>query len=320
MQQKNLKTRVIVICLMLFLTVSLIGQAPGSAREEIALSDVDDNGRVDIIDCQIIIQRNADSIHAIPNGDMYQSLLNKARSKWNKLNLDYYEYEYMQYCFCINAGIPFAVQVKYNTIISIINKNDGTEVPEYQYEYFHTIDGLFDIIQEAIDNNYHIMSLAFDPVYFYPAEISIDYIKNAIDDEMTYLASKLRAMRKVKFSSLPPSCLQKDPFRLSSAFITGDILSLTLQYSGGCVEHDYILYIQEGFMESYPVQVNCYLWHDAHNDPCDAIITDTPCFDLTPLSKVYQEMYQRNDPIILNIHDYFTSEPGKIIRVMYIPR
>lgn len=60
------------------------------------------------------------------------------------------------------------------------------------------------------------------------------------------------------------------------------------------------------------------LMHDLQE--CVDQIDSYFCISLTPLSKVYQEMYQRNDPIILNIPDYFTREPGKIIRVMYIPR
>jgi hypothetical protein len=93
MKQNELKTRILIICFMLFLPAFLMGQATGSTCLEIDLGDMDDNGRVDIIDYQILIQKNADSIYAIEDRNMYQSMLKKARAKWNKLNLDYYDKE-----------------------------------------------------------------------------------------------------------------------------------------------------------------------------------------------------------------------------------
>jgi len=74
-----------------------------------------------------------------------------------------------------------------------------------------------------------------------------------------------------------------DPFWLGSAALTGDLLTLEVSSSGGCEDHDWFVCWDGLFMESFPVQADLTIFHDAHNDPCDAIVTETLWIDLVPL-------------------------------------
>jgi hypothetical protein len=118
----------------------------------------------------------------------------------------------------------------------------------------------------------------------------------------------------------PSASLQLDPFTLNDAETAGDSLALNITYSGGCLEHDFTLFMSpSAFMESFPVQANLYLWHDDKDDACDAIITTTVSFSLDPLVDLYTQSYVQKDEIRLNVFGYFEDEPGPHLSVNYLP-
>jgi hypothetical protein len=285
-------------------------------------ADVDWDYDVDIVDALIIARYAVGSLDIFKADEVYndfQAQLDKASELWNGLGMDYYEFIQVRYCFCMNGGVPFAVQVKDDVVVSVVNTSNGEVVPENQWSMFLTIDGLFGQVQTAINVKHLIMDLQFDAVYHYPSDVSIDHIRMAVDDEMAWSNYDLRALRRSEITSLPGADLQNDPFALEGAVITGDILSTSLTYSGGCVEHLYTLYAENSFMESYPVQINCYLTHDGMDDMCDAIVGDNPVFDLSPIMDMYESMYHARDTILINLYGYFSDEPGKVIWLEYNP-
>lgn len=95
-----------------------------------------------------------------------------------------------------------------------------------------------------------------------------------------------------------------DPAAVVKSDITRNILELTMRYGGGCEVHDFELYWDGLFMESYPVQVNLQLSHNSHNDVCRALITDSIYFDLTLLKTAYSSGYQTAEgEIIIHIYE-----------------
>ena len=75
--------------------------------------------------------------------------------------------------------------------------------------------------------------------------------------------------------------------------IDNDTLTLTMSYGGGCETHDVTLvaYPSDILPETYPVHLDVALAHDANGDACEAYLTDTYVFDLTPIKARYQEVY-----------------------------
>lgn len=94
-----------------------------------------------------------------------------------------------------------------------------------------------------------------------------------------------------------------DPVRILDAKVEGDLLQLQVQYGGGCREHDFSLLHSGIFMESLPVQTRITLAHDAHGDPCRALVGAQLRFDLTPLKQAFERDYrQRSGTIVVHLH------------------
>jgi hypothetical protein len=87
-----------------------------------------------------------------------------------------------------------------------------------------------------------------------------------------------------------PDCQARDGHAtdLGALTISGDTLSATLSYSGGCEDHDFTLCWPDGtFLESEPLQAHLEILHSGTPDPCEAYPTEVVDFDLAPLRAAY---------------------------------
>ncbi len=131
-------------------------------------------------------------------------LLNRAEveldshlSLWQQARSGDYSYEYNVLCECSdNFGQPVKVTVTNGEIKSVVYAESGemgkagdppviSGSPRY-----HTIDRLFDVIQEAIDNEADQITVSYDSEFGYPTNIDIDRNINAIDDEYVLTATR----------------------------------------------------------------------------------------------------------------------------------
>jgi hypothetical protein len=101
------------------------------------------------------------------------------------------------------------------------------------------------------------------------------------------------------FKDMP---LITDPATIGDVRIEGDIIYLSVGFSGCTRDHDFALYGLTGFMESYPVQAAVYLSHDGKGEVCDAYFIKELRFDLTPLRCEYQRSYGPHGPVRLRLY------------------
>lgn len=100
-----------------------------------------------------------------------------------------------------------------------------------------------------------------------------------------------------------------DPFEVDGVSITGDVLTVDVGYGGGCEDHDFVVcWPEPAFMESDPVQARLELYHDAHDDTCDAFLTEARTFDLTPLRDAWIDAYGGPSGTIVVHVGAFTAE------------
>ncbi len=90
----------------------------------------------------------------------------------------------------------------------------------------------------------------------------------------------------------------RDPVTIVEVRVEGDALSIDVEYGGGCEDHHFSLQQSGVFRESYPVQTDLSLTHDANGDLCRALVSRTLEFDLTPLKTLYQRSYATESGII----------------------
>jgi hypothetical protein len=126
--------------------------------------------------------------------------------------------------------------------------------------------------------------------------------------------------RVVHITDAPVDSIELDAFRLNSADIKGRYLVMAVTHGGGCMDHEYELFMSPAaFMESFPVQAALYLRHNGNNDPCDAVLKQDLIFDVSEIVELYKRQYGRTDNIILNIFDYTKNMSPNNIKVTYVP-
>jgi len=116
--------------------------------------------------------------------------LRAARSQWDSESPAAYSFVFRRSCFC---GTEFLravrITVADGTAVSAVFADDGspiqTPLPEVP-----TIPDLFDEIEAAIASRADRMDVTYDQGYGYPVDVSIDFIEQAIDDEMFFQVSE----------------------------------------------------------------------------------------------------------------------------------
>jgi hypothetical protein len=120
----------------------------------------------------------------------------------------------------------------------------------------------------------------------------------------------------VMFTQGDPVSMCRDELAIEGGALDGIILQIYTSYGGGCGDHEFILLGRPNFMESYPVQIDLYLHHRNIDDYCDAIVSDTLCFDLRRVAELYEGIYQSCDDIIVNVLDCNMDDPEEKIQVL----
>jgi hypothetical protein len=111
-------------------------------------------------------------------------------AKWEDAGVTHYSYSLFIGCFCPFAqDMPLIIEVKDGEMVSI-TRFDGTSIettdPAYEtYVSYATIDRIFLKLETALSGEAEDVVVAYDSVYGFPANIAIDYIKEAIDDELS---------------------------------------------------------------------------------------------------------------------------------------
>ncbi len=103
----------------------------------------------------------------------------------------------------------------------------------------------------------------------------------------------------------PSADYPDDPFTIKSAKVNGDCFEVTVGYSGGCEEHELKLVNFKPKTTQAEVSADLRLTHNSFGDMCEAYITRTVAFDLTPLRIPGQELVKFSFSPIHNYSNYY---------------
>lgn len=118
--------------------------------------------------------------------------LNQARDRWSDQGLASYAFTMRRGCFC---GGPLLVEVVVSpTGIVRTDVDTGQPVSAQQAQLFPDVPGLFEVIAREIARPAASLAVTYHSAAGYPLTISVDPIKNAIDDEYSITVTDFRAI------------------------------------------------------------------------------------------------------------------------------
>ena len=122
------------------------------------------------------------------------SEFSKNQKKWSDANITHYRFELNIGCFCaFRSQMPLKVEAQNGEIVSI-TAPDGSVIAktDANYKYYSkyaTINRLFSELKADLGGKADAVTVTYDPTYGFPATLNIDFIKNAVDDELYLSAS-----------------------------------------------------------------------------------------------------------------------------------
>lgn len=109
------------------------------------------------------------------------------RRMWESSRPATYAFELERLCFCgTEARGPVRLTVEGDVVVTRVYSDSGTEVPEEYAEIFPTVDGLFDILDDALRRGAEQVDVTWDATSGAPTYFFIDYSRNVADEEVGY--------------------------------------------------------------------------------------------------------------------------------------
>ena len=119
------------------------------------------------------------------------------RDKWTQANITHYRFQLTVGCFCaFTQQMPLTIEVKDGKIVSMTN-NAGEAVAADMlatFDQYDTVERLFDFVEKAQKDAAEV-KVDYDSTHGFPAQVSIDYIKNAMDDELSLSVTNFEALK-----------------------------------------------------------------------------------------------------------------------------
>ena len=116
-----------------------------------------------------------------------QSKLDQNQRKWTSAMVSNYQFNFQWICYCSPEYVdPVNISVRENRIDDAVFVEDEVPVAVEGLERYRTIEGLFDLLQEGIDENAHTISAHYHSELGYPVKASIDYEEDSVDEELGF--------------------------------------------------------------------------------------------------------------------------------------
>lgn len=120
--------------------------------------------------------------------------LASARAAWAQQGPADYRIDVRRLCFCgYDVTRAVRVTVRNSVIVERTYADDGSLVSANP-EFFPDVPGLFAVIEDAIARDAHRIDVAYDPDLGFPRTIAIDYIEQAVDEELTFQADNFSVL------------------------------------------------------------------------------------------------------------------------------
>lgn len=114
--------------------------------------------------------------------------LQSAWQAWRASGPASYRYTYRRSCFCLARG-PVVVTVRDRQLESVVDAQTGAPVPPDQLPLYTTVDGLFALLFQAVDERAWDIRASYDGSLGYPREGYVDRSTQIADEELGFSVS-----------------------------------------------------------------------------------------------------------------------------------
>lgn len=126
--------------------------------------------------------------------------LSENRAKWNDAEASHYQYSLSIGCFCpFMEDMPLTIEVQNGRTVSIMDKDGNMIAPDDQFaEYYlrySNMESIFDNLEADLSGEADEVIVTYDPAYGFPSQVSIDFIKEAVDDETSYTINYFQLLK-----------------------------------------------------------------------------------------------------------------------------
>ena len=126
-----------------------------------------------------------------------QSEIEQNKEKWQDANISHYSFHVFLSCFCaFNEDMPLIIEVQDGEVVSMEYQN-GKEIDPSLHELFDkysTIDRLFAELEANLNGAADKVVVEYDPTYGFPTKADIDFVEEAIDDELYLTVSNFESL------------------------------------------------------------------------------------------------------------------------------
>lgn len=121
-----------------------------------------------------------------------QTEIEQNKEKWQDANISHYRFDLTLGCFCVfGQDMPLIVEVQDGQVVSM-EYQSGNEIDAPNRELFEkyaTIDRIFSELEADLNGAADEVVVTYDETYGFPTQANIDFIKEAIDDELALTIS-----------------------------------------------------------------------------------------------------------------------------------
>jgi len=117
------------------------------------------------------------------------------QQRWDAANLEDYQFDFQQQCFCVLEQVqPVTIEVSAGKIARVVSRETGEEITGIEGLRWYTVPDLFRVISEAQDSRVTPLTVQYDAQLGYP--VSIEAGSLAADAGVVYTVSNLQRLEQ----------------------------------------------------------------------------------------------------------------------------
>ena len=133
-----------------------------------------------------------EKITASAFGNTAADELAAARGRWLEADLQRYSFTFQQFCFCPpEVTEPVLIVVRSGEVKAVSRPSSESHLDPPSVTDWVAVEGLFDLVQGAIDRDADVIEVEYHPEFGYPVSAFFDYVQGPSDEELRFEVSDL---------------------------------------------------------------------------------------------------------------------------------